>query len=261
MLLPDLLQSSISVHPALGNRNNLLCTHFLQSCTDLLPGTVCGIVCSGSIRMSEKISCVLLHRTTCSILCSANLTGLATNSELFFWEIAYPDHIAECNLGLLFTDYLQKQKWQNSIRSQEHFMQPLTPWPPPPVPTWCITSTPAIKALSHQYSQCRLVLVLALPWHHRLWKYCNTEHSTKQKHLSFRTSFEPNAFAFWLLRGICMLTPTQPFLQCLASAFPADTKVVSKVQLESNWLMSNSITHNHSLAANGEETWWSKTAD
>lgn len=52
-----------------------------------------------------------------------------------------------------------------------------------------------------------------------------------------------------------MLTHTQPFSQCLASAFPADTKVVSKVQLESNWLMSNSITHNDSLAANGEDTW------
>lgn len=39
---------------------------------------------SGSTQTSEKISSMLLHRTTCSILCSANLTGLATKSEIFW---------------------------------------------------------------------------------------------------------------------------------------------------------------------------------
>lgn len=55
---------------------------------------------SGSIQTSENISCVFLHRTTCFILCSANLTGLATSSELFLVNsMPRPQCLSLSNLG------------------------------------------------------------------------------------------------------------------------------------------------------------------
>lgn len=65
----------------------------LHSCMNLQPGIVCGIVCSLSQGIHtdvRKISCMLLHRTTGSILCSANLTGSATNKKEWAPSGRYP---------------------------------------------------------------------------------------------------------------------------------------------------------------------------
>lgn len=115
----------------------------------LIPCTLAGIYCQGlSVGLSAAFPCGSIQMPKKSAACystelpapSCVLQTLQVQqptkkSELFLVDILpRPQCWRLSNLGCFLTAYYLP-KWQNFICLQEQFMQPLTLWPPPPVPT------------------------------------------------------------------------------------------------------------------------------